>query len=374
MDYEKKYKEALERAKEQLESARAFDYKEGQIAHDIRTVTYAIFPELKESEDEKIKNELAHYFTKGKEYLSLCSFSKEEILAWLEKQDADPNMEYWRGYREGMKDILDEYDELKRMLEKYEELKGQGEQILANSAKTCKDEQESDDVEPKFHEGDWTVSDLDKMVRQISEVHCDEYNSYYVVDGKSVNLEEYDRIHHLWTIQDAKDGDVLACDDETIVILKDLYNATTFHSYCHIEDGLFDVSKDEMPVWWGWGGFRPATKEQRDTLMKAMADAGYTFDFEKKKLKKIENEITIPFGAKDSELQEAIYYIPKGFHAEIDDDKVVIKKGENVAWSEEDEGRLQSCLNILQAKGIIGVTDTINTKWLKSLKQRLNNA
>ena len=40
------------------------------------------------------------------------------------------------------------------------------------------------------------------------------------------------------------------------------------------------------------------------------------------------------------------------------------------AWSEEDEKRLQSCLNILQAKGIMGVTETVNTKWLKSLKER----
>lgn len=39
-------------------------------------------------------------------------------------------------------------------------------------------------------------------------------------------------------------------------------------------------------------------------------------------------DIDIPFGANDSELQEVTYYIPKGFHAEIDDDKVVIKKGE----------------------------------------------
>ena len=31
---------------------------------------------------------------------------------------------------------------------------------------------------------------------------------------------------------------------------------------------------------------KPATKEQRDALEKAMADAGYTFDFEKKELKK----------------------------------------------------------------------------------------
>lgn len=57
-------------------------------------------------------------------------------------------------------------------------------------------------VKPKFHEGDWAVSNLDGKARQISEVHFDEYNSYYVVDGKSVNLEEYDRLHHLRTIQD----------------------------------------------------------------------------------------------------------------------------------------------------------------------------
>ena len=40
-------------------------------------------------------------------------------------------------------------------------------------------------------------------------------------------------------------------------------------------------------------------------------------------------------------------------------------------WSEEDEKRFKSCLNILQAKGLIGVTETINTKWLKSLKERV---
>ena len=41
----KRYDEAIARAKEQLEGAKVFDYKEEQIAHDIRTTTYAIFPE-----------------------------------------------------------------------------------------------------------------------------------------------------------------------------------------------------------------------------------------------------------------------------------------------------------------------------------------
>lgn len=47
MDYEQKYKESLERAKEQLEGAKVFDYDNEQIAHDIRTTVYSIFPELK---------------------------------------------------------------------------------------------------------------------------------------------------------------------------------------------------------------------------------------------------------------------------------------------------------------------------------------
>ena len=91
---------------------------------------------------------------------------------------------------------------------------------------------------------------------------------------------------------------------------------------------------------------------------------------------RFENEIEIPYGAKDSELQEATYYIPKGFHAEIDDDKVVIKKGENpTAWSEEDENIkewIMSDINKLLALNrksfVIADKEII---WIKSLKGRV---
>lgn len=46
-------------------------------------------------------------------------------------------------------------------------------------------------------------------------------------------------------------------------------------------------------------------------------------------------DIEIPFGAKDSELEDVTYYIPKGYHAEIEDNKVVIKK---------DKQKLVKCL------------------------------
>ena len=74
---------------------------------------------------------------------------------------------------------------------------------------------------------------------------------------------------------------------------------------------------------------------------------------------------------------EEIYYIPKGFYAEIDDDKVVIKKGKKpTAWSKEDEKNLNGVINELEAnkseapeydyKPYDGYID-----WLKSLRNRV---
>ena len=50
-------------------------------------------------------------------------------------------------------------------------------------------------------------------------------------------------------------------------------------------------------------------------------------ELEKQGKQKHAIDIEIPFGAKDSELQEATYLIPEGFHAEINDKEVLIKKG-----------------------------------------------
>lgn len=84
-----------------------------------------------------------------------------------------------------------------------------------------------------------------------------------------------------------KDGDVLAFDDETIVIFKDLYNNTSFHSYCHIEDGIFTISKEDMPDWWRAKGFYPATEEQCTLLFRKIKEAGYRWNAETKTLEKL---------------------------------------------------------------------------------------
>ena len=166
-------------------------------------------------------------------------------------------------------------------------------------------------IESQFKVGDLVVSNGQPAI--IHELKPNYYLGIY--------LNGYDFCHkytdedklHLWTIEDAKDGDILHFNDDTIVIFKDLYNSSSFHSYCHIEDGVFDISKDEMPDWWEGKGFKPATKEQRDQFFKKMQEAGYEWDADKKELHKIQP-----------------HYDIKNFKPF---DKVLIRVGNNSKWT-----------------------------------------
>ena len=252
----------------------------------------------------------------------------------------------------------------------------------------------ADKVEPKFKVGDWTVSNLDKKARQISEVHFDEYNSYYVVDGKSVNLEEYDRLHHLWTIQDAKDGDVLACNDNPFLFLKyekDEYGLVCC-SYCGISNSEYDefaVNTNTKKYWCDIEFVNPATKEQRDLLFQKMHEAGYEWDEEKKEPKKIEQKPTdeeiktllrteYEKGRADAiaEMQKPVDCIDctnsKGC-INCEDGNMKETLVQKPAWSEEDDLILETIIDhIIPDKPFIanGFTDKELVTWLKTLKQR----
>ena len=107
-------------------------------------------------------------------------------------------------------------------------------------------------------------------------------------------IQDVDKSASVFTIQDAKDGDVLA-NDHHILILKELdYNwgddstPSAVKAYCGIKpNGNFEIGKDNW-CFCGTLHIHPATKEQRDTLMRAMADEGYEWEAEKKELKEIE--------------------------------------------------------------------------------------
>ena len=192
-------------------------------------------------------------------------------------------------------------------------------------------EQKSDNkVEPKFKVGDWICHTVYKKPLLIVE---DLGEGDFRTEPKSIiTAKEFrEGVFRLWTIQDAKDGDILDANGAPFIYKQ--HDKDYVYFYCGINLAGTFIEADEIDVWNNNYKVYPATKDQRDILFEGMADAGYTFDFEKKELKEIEieDEIEIPFGAKDSELQEVTYYIPKGFHAEIDGDKVVIKKGEKSA-------------------------------------------
>lgn len=74
MNYEKKYKEALEKARQ---------FSERPLQEDSSSIVEYIFPELKESEDEKIRKALIRFH---KSTINIDGVNGEKIVAWLEKQ------------------------------------------------------------------------------------------------------------------------------------------------------------------------------------------------------------------------------------------------------------------------------------------------
>ena len=228
--------------------------------------------------------------------------------------------------------------------------------------------------EPKFHEGDFIVHHGTENIYQVVAVINNQYQLKYGDTYILQNCADVDRCARLYDVaRDAKDGDVLAVNNEVFIYAhrKQMYSIAVAH--CFVDsaggfyfDGEFGYTEKGNLI-------HPATKEQCDLLFQKMKEARYEWDAEKKVLKKIGYEIEIPFGTKDSELQEVTYYIPKGFHAEIDDDKVVIKKGEKpTAWSEEDETKLKSACALIKNTSLNGNEGVVDSTidWLKSLKDR----
>ena len=340
-----------------------------------RTALETLIPELKESEDEKIRKALVRFH---KSTIDIDGIKGTDILAWLEKQ----------GESYTKNDVDDAY--LKGISEAKNELEKQGEQKPTVVDFNAKDWYVSkvdgkihdmtynptDRAEPKFKVGDWVVDNRTGVIHYIANIKGTVNGCYYVFgNDKGLLHIDNEEDYHLWTIQDAKDGDALVAPpvngSEQIFIFKEIkdrkYVKNAVEYYCRVFNNEFCVNER------GFMGqsddyFTPATKEQRELLFKKMEEAGYEWDAEKKELKNIEDEIEIPFGAKDSELQEETYFIPDGFHAEIDGDKVVIKKGEKPAeWSDEDENYLQSAENACEYQ--YG-KNTSTILWLKSLKYR----
>jgi len=398
-NYKDKYETALERCKKLYNEAKVNGY-----TSDIKNYEI-IFPELAEPEDEKIRKEiisaLKYANHKGvydkhlawlekqgkKEYtLNLKSFKDEDVHKFAEyfekrAKDYEINLPH-RGYDiyALTKDLL-EWLEKQKQNEKpcgktaFEAIK---EEKIDNSNKVEPKDYNSidphfakpiDKVEPKFKVGDWIVDNENREFFEVTKV-CE--HTYRIVSQEGeefdIPLCEEDN-YHKFTIKDAKDGDVL-CGYSTakfpwIGIFHELNDCKcTFSSYCYLEAGI--NGKLCLPSGYNIFGKRnvenhssedtvPATKEQRDTLFKAIHEAGYEWNIENKELKNVGNKNPL---------------LSDFFKAEYERGKADAQKS---AWSEEDECYMTECINAIATKDSWSFEEKRKTKhWLKSLKERIN--
>ena len=105
-------------------------------------------------------------------------------------------------------------------------------------------------------------------------------------DGSVITrpIQDVDRLASAFTIQDARDGNVLA-SPECYVIFKEI-DGLNIKCYCTYHYLGFNpcLYRDTVQ---NKNAFLPATKEQHDALMKAINDAGYKWNAKTKTLEEL---------------------------------------------------------------------------------------
>ena len=154
MDYEQKYKEALERAREYVD----VDVDNTLPVYAKGTMEY-LFPELAEPEDEKIRRSLINFLKSPFVNENITDEKVTPWITWLEKQG-------------GSKETHDENDE------------------------------------PKFRVGNWiTNGEYTWYIKKVGDCFYDLKSPDGIVADDTISY--VDERFHLWNITDAKPGDIL---------------------------------------------------------------------------------------------------------------------------------------------------------------------
>lgn len=325
----KAYDEAVQKVK---------DYYDGKtkMYSDINKALELIFPELQESEDERTRKEIIDFIYDNETEETSNAF---KWIAWLEKQGE-------KSQRIVSAEAKDALYSMKTPLDKAAE-----EEV---NARLEKQGNPTNKIKQKFHEGDWIVykNDICQIVKR--EEGCNKLVTTFGIEKELVNERNLSTAR-LWTIADAKDGDVLAWDDsKCIALFKNIYDKDSFNSYGFVGHctGVFESRLSYHDI----KGAHPATKEQRNFLFSKMNEAGYKLDAESKKLIKVED-------SEDEKIStEKRMEIPKGNDGEI-----------SQKWTVEDEQKMSKCKSVvLFAKDGLSLNDKTELKrWLDSLKQRI---
>ena len=288
----KAYDKAIERAKKWRNAPNV-----DKIPTYANRIIEELFPELAGPEDERmitgIESIIKHYKDEGETVCPYPFVSLDECLAWLKKQSeqepAKPKFKigdtvYYKSFGETKSMIIDTVVDNGDGNPMYEDVKGS-----CIFEKDIIEQKPADKVEPKFHVGDWII--FNGLTLYIKEI----VKGYYRTISRDGITNSYDwgidNAARLWTIQEAKDGDVLATKTGSSFVYKDFAYGKP-NAYCGVDK--FGVFKDCGEYGRDWTPYihevYPATKEQSDLLFRKMREAGYTFDFDKKELKKIEQK------------------------------------------------------------------------------------
>lgn len=222
--------------------------------------------------------------------------AKEQKTAWSEKQGEEKifdkaesmkhsyittNSEFFQWIYDRLKYVYNENPNVDYMLSLKERIEDM--QKFANK------------IEPEFKVGDWVIRSIknEKRIGTVTEILPEHYIINFDGWREQIPIIYGDCIDiRLWTIQDAKDGDILATDDGICIFDGTVEEGKYPFAYCGITERGFGSYDVKLPFSHD-NNVHPATKEQRDTLLKAMADAGYEWDSEKKELKEIDPK---PYG------------------------------------------------------------------------------
>lgn len=351
------------------------------------------FPELAESEDEKIRKALIHFISEQDGFLTaIDGINVKDILSWLEKQGTetipleetihnvwelgnlwkeltngvcttehgrqlDYIVKHWKDGEHYIKSIKKrgeqkhvnnlKWDELtwqdintlegiinnvdcefsngigaesfgKEVLERFREIKGdeymdsceqkptwreeEQKETLCDKCRreqpyhSCQDitelgrctlehqcEQKSNKVEPKFKTGDWIACDAihtAKIIRNDGDKYevesVDGTNGFY-------NMDYINRNFHHWTIEDAKDGDVLV-HDEQVFLFRKIDSSNSFLAHCSYHFIGYD-NLSFCDCSYSTDNIHPATKKQYDHLLSKIKEAGYEWDADAKTIK-----------------------------------------------------------------------------------------
>ena len=410
----KAYDKALEKAK--IWQEHLYDVNDKDYADELNY----IFPELSESEDEKIRKDILCYFEHYAHDIKGADLQK--WIAWLEKQGNKDSqvkiptftfddilalqccMETAKKVQND-KDLYEKLNNLHGRIYDAYYLEKQGEQnpysgvsfkynshtwgmcarddgveilmdselkafisldksfiypISSQSALEAVKEEKVDnqncvksiyDVKPKFKEGDWISNDMcDVHIASIED------GMYYFDEGDGLSIVFVDEHYHLWTIEDAMDGDVLFHSDSAsngIFIFKEIIDkgfAKEVICYCDYDsEDHFCLGEDHTCCWSDAKILYPATKEQRDLLFQKIKEAGYEWDSKKKELKIIDWSKHIKYEPNNPSIIE-----------------------ENTTWSDEDERNMQNIDAVLSYDRKLPEDTCVKLRnFLKTLKERI---